>query len=746
MPLEKGLHLTIKKLGYYDKTIEMQFADNSTNIDAGIVYLLEKIFEIDEIIIIPHDKFVTQKFDRTVFKITDDRKASATSIFDLLKPLPGIIISEDGNVKFKGTIADFNIDDQPLNLHYPKIEMIPIANIEKIELISGSTRGTGSGKGGIINIKMKKSNTEGFSGLYSLQAATINFKELNNSNGFANMNFKNNNIVYFTNISQTNSFNYNEIVSDGQLTHKSGTYLTNDCYNNNTRYNDASAQIGAVYSGWHKTKMVISGSLYYDRNNDIIDNTHKQTTITGNPYNEYRTDATHRPKNRLFSIGTFFTHTFDSLGTELSCGFAFENLSSGIFSSDKYTYQYLEANQVDNYTRYVENNNSTNYNLFYGSIYYNHAIRKNSRWNCGWQGWFYPNRILIDKYKLDETDNLPLSKTIKSAEQEQILFWRIGSELKKWKLDAGISVQLNNALAQNTRYLSTNKDTIISVNKKFINFLPSATISYSLGKSKELQMTYDRSVLPPYHEQFVDFVNKHDPLNWTNGNPSLQQVNYNNCYLGFLINEEKWNLSSNLFLSLTNNNIRKVKYPYTESISLTIPENIGKTQIIGSDVSSWIAVKKHIDLTLSTSIYYTSIDASNLVNKIESYQLTEDNLKRDMFGFNVKVSTFIKFSETSSGNFHFSYNSKNVSHMGYTLPYISSYVDFSKKLFSKKLLVSARINNLFGDLIKRGSRMSYLGLVQNTTDNSSYYKRSFSLKLQYTFNNGDRGTKNIRTR
>ena len=157
------------------------------------------------------------------------------------------------------------------------------------------------------------------------------------------------------------------------------------------------------------------------------------------------------------------------------------------------------------------------------------------------------NKWDIEQNFINNIDNFPANKTIKADEQEQLFFLRVGSLIRKWKIDGGLSLQLDKAIAYHKRYNDNNLDTVIMVNKTFANLLPSITISFTIDSTKEVKFTYDRSVMPPYHEQFVNFINRQDPQNWTTGNPGLTTETYNNLYLGFTHSNEKVNINSDIF-------------------------------------------------------------------------------------------------------------------------------------------------------------------------------------------------------
>lgn len=144
---------------------------------------------------------VINKFDRKVFPISEIKKSSANTVLDLLRTLPGVVVDEDGNIRYKGAEATILVDEHPLDQIYASVEIIPVEQIEKIELIDPAMRTGGTGRGGIINFVLKKAKNDGLSGLLSANASTLKFNKLDNYRAFANINYKVKNWVFFINSS-----------------------------------------------------------------------------------------------------------------------------------------------------------------------------------------------------------------------------------------------------------------------------------------------------------------------------------------------------------------------------------------------------------------------------------------------------------------------------------------------------------------------------------------------------------------
>ncbi|MFH0894044.1 MAG: carboxypeptidase regulatory-like domain-containing protein, partial [Bacteroidota bacterium] len=138
-----------------------------------------------------------QTFNKKIFLMDDKRTAGAQTALDLLKTLPSVTIDEEGNVKFRGQSPTILVDNQPYHLLYPKLEMIPAANCDKVEFIEPSARFASSV--GTINIKLKKPKEKGLSGAIYANAGTWDFKKASNYYSGMNINYKYKKLILFAN-------------------------------------------------------------------------------------------------------------------------------------------------------------------------------------------------------------------------------------------------------------------------------------------------------------------------------------------------------------------------------------------------------------------------------------------------------------------------------------------------------------------------------------------------------------------
>ncbi|MEI7597202.1 MAG: TonB-dependent receptor [Bacteroidota bacterium] len=721
-------YLYIKCMGYYDKNIlinEFKLSKNSK------IYLgqSQTILKGAEISAKPISTQVL--FDRKSYSISDAKASSSLNIFDILRTIPGIVIDENNNIKAKGMTATIYVDDQPSQFIYPKIEMMPTSNIYKIEVIDASTYGGNTGA--IINIKMKQTLTDGLSGVLSGSGGTIDTKQIDKSKFFSNLNFKAKKIVFFNNFNVENIKKYNNSYTDGLLSYNNNSFQQSDTMKQKSKSNQYFDMLGCK-SITQKT-LFLFGIGLFGNNNATNNQAINSLSLENNPYDKYRTNEINKSQYKGGGASLFFLHYLDSLKRSIKASISFQNNTNNDKSNTLF-YQ-LFSNGLNNDSTPNFNVNSLNVkNTIFSDILFNCPFKSDLRWNVGLSSIAVLNLNDDEKYYREDVLFKPNSKRTKVSSQDHNLFSRFGGTYKKWKFDGGINMLLNTLDANYMRCLTNLKDTTISIRSEYTLFQPSATISYPIDSLQDIKISYTKTENTPDYYQLCEFIDKSSSRNWSVGNSNLKPVQFHNFYLGYSINKDAWNFSSEAFYSITNNEISNINYLYNEFISINKPVNIASKRNIGIDLSSWFLFKKKHDVNISGSLFHSIIEANSFANNYE--------VKKKNIGYNIKLSFNGKINKTTSYAMFVNYISKEITLNGYDYSYINSSINITKKLFNNKWYISLGIKNLFDDLTKNGSYTNYMGINQTTIEDATFQKRLFFIGIQYNLNKGDRGTKDYK--
>lgn len=157
---------------------------------------------ISELTVVSSKPFVQTLVDKTVLNISARPSLAGQNVLDILKSAPGVVVDPNENIQMGGKSGvTVMIDDRNTQLAAQDLaqllKSIDADNIKEIEIISNpSARFDAAGNAGIINIKLKKSISNGLNG--SVSGSYVQSTHARTS-GTANMNLRKNNWNFFAN-------------------------------------------------------------------------------------------------------------------------------------------------------------------------------------------------------------------------------------------------------------------------------------------------------------------------------------------------------------------------------------------------------------------------------------------------------------------------------------------------------------------------------------------------------------------
>lgn len=174
--------ISVSFLGYNSYSEEVLVGELNTNFDLGKIALKSSSKSIDEITVKGQKSEVSAGMERKSFEMDDNIAQSGGSVLDAMKTMPGVTVDQEGKVILRGSDkVVVLIDGKQSSLtgfgNQKGLDNIPVANIEKIEIINNpSAKYDAAGMAGIINIIYKKEKENGFNGdigfAYGLGALT----------------------------------------------------------------------------------------------------------------------------------------------------------------------------------------------------------------------------------------------------------------------------------------------------------------------------------------------------------------------------------------------------------------------------------------------------------------------------------------------------------------------------------------------------------------------------------------------
>jgi Outer membrane protein beta-barrel family/Carboxypeptidase regulatory-like domain len=370
-----------------------------------------------------------------------------------------------------------------------------------------------------------------------------------------------------------------------------------------------------------------------------------------------------------FSNNILFRHKFKKTGRTITLGW---NNSFGNSNSDGFTFSENEilrqnGSLIRRFSQNQQNIQKTNNNnnIFTTSFTESFGLNKLLELNYA----YTHNISKSDKETYDydngsgkyDSPNLLLTNDFKNL----FLAHRFGANFriqeKKYNYQFGLSVQ-QSTLESDSYLASTGKDSVSRAS--YVNYFPTANFNYTPGKNKNLRFRYNGRTNQPSISQLQNVLDVSDPLNYSIGNPELEQEfthNVNLNYNTFNILTFKF-VAANLSYTATSNKIVNSIDTVSRGIQLSKPVNVNGYSRINSFVTLGIPFKnpklKGSSVNFTNNLSYTK-DVSLLYKQLntgKTFTVNQGagvNINKDKIEFGVKANlmyTNIKYSVNTELN------------------------------------------------------------------------------------------------
>jgi len=376
-------------------------------------------------------------------------------------------------------------------------------------------------------------------------------------------------------------------------------------------------------------------------------------------------------------------------------------------------------------------------NHMYCKLFYNHPISKNTRWTISYNMDGYFGTVDKSDYYFDDVLIIPFVKEDKSDEWKHNLSYRFGSMIGKFKLDAGFALSYEHYDGSYRRYNQNNEDTLQLLIKNYFSMQPSLNVYYCINDDSQIKSTFSKSSKAPYIFQLCDFVDTSSAYSWSSGNSMLEPVTSYSMYLGYSLTKKKFNFSSDLFYSVSDNEISRVTRPITSLLYFSKYENASSSNTLGIEISSWFYMSKKISISLSGSLF--SVSFKNNVDDPTWINSDNNSLR---YGGYVKANARYRLKNYSL-SFYSTYNSREFNYSGYQNDWITSSFIINRNFQKNKINVSLGVYNIYDDLIKHGEHSESYGVISDTRSYSTKYKAMLYFSFRYNIVEGDRDTQNL---
>jgi outer membrane receptor protein involved in Fe transport len=717
-------YMKISYVGFDSKYVDISLDNNSKLKDMGLISLVPGSTQTGNVIVEAEKPQVQFSGGKTIINIDKNIVNSNGSAFDILKNTPSLEITADGQVKLRGS-TNFRIlidgkkaggdASDPGTL----LKQIPASSLENIEIITNpSAKYDAEGSGGIINLIAKRKKDDGLNGLVS-----GNFGSEDRYNTSVNMNYKED----FVNIFGSYDFQ-REINNTNQL-------LTRDDY-----LIDASRLLNLDSKIRHQY-YVNSGKLGSDF---YIDNSNKLTL-----YGTYKYVSQGQSANMLYNnsvnnkqtelISRTMNLSQPNTGWDLVANYVknFEKNGMTLTFDGYYSYWGLDMNNLYNQKQYlVEGNPQQPYifsqkNFFNSNINYYalqtdfvYPISESSKIETGLKAElnsFDSDYKLYNSQGISNEWNIDTSYSVffKNTEDIYAVYFQLSDKISDFEYSLGLRSELtyHNSKIERTGYQDKND---------YIDYFPSASLSYSLDQSNQIQLSYSSRISRPQAFSYNPVKQIKDPFNVVIGNPALKPEHTDSYELGYIFSFGKHTINPVVFYKFAKDNIfMSAALSPTENVMYMTYNNDSDGEFYGTDLNYQGQLAEGLNLNLNFSYYMQNqyVHKGNL--KYTNGEYTWDGR------FSVSYYILKNLVAQASGAFY----PETVTPLGKRYGY--QYVDFAVKydFWDRTASLNFRATDPFESL-------SYGGLARGNDFllNNNYYPQSrhFSLGFSYKINNYNR--------
>jgi iron complex outermembrane receptor protein len=470
---------------------------------------------------------VEVKADKMIVNVEGTINATGSDALELLRKSPGVMVDKDDNLSVSGKNGvQVFIDGRPTPLSGQDLanylKTLQAAQIEAIEIINNpGARYEAAGNAGIINIKLKKNKSFGTNGSVN---AGYNQGYYPKYNGGFSLNYRNQNINLFGNYNYNHSENRSTISivrtvldtlfdqhSTSRFTMNSHSFkagidytinkqssvgvIVNGMFADPTMFNDSRTPI--VYQPTKTTDRILQAQNYGDMKRNNL-NFNLNYNYTGKEGKSLILNADHG----MYDISTDQLQPnsyFNPAGNVLLNSVIYQ-----MYSPTKINASSLKADYEQNFAKGKLG--------FGGKFNYTTTDNDFQRFNFDQSG-------TVKSLDNDRSNRFKYTENINAG------YVNYNRALKGFMVQAGLRVEntisegVSTGLKQNGNGYTA---TLSSFDRSYVDFFPSAAITYNKNPMKQWNLTYSRRIDRPAYQDLNPFEFKMDEYTFQKGNINLR--------------------------------------------------------------------------------------------------------------------------------------------------------------------------------------------------------------------------------
>lgn len=709
--------LTISSVG--KESIVKPITLNSSNkvADLGNIYITDSKNELGNVTVTAQKPLVKVDLDKIEYDVKSDPESKTNKVLDMLRKVPLVTVDGQDKIEVNGS-SNFKIyvNGKPSNLISTNpgqvLKSMPASVIKNIEVITNpGAKYDAEGVGGILNIVMDDN-----SGMQGYTVSLNSGVDTRSANGGVYAIVQKNKLTLSTNFNVNKGFknemkdeNYRENFLDN-----TNKYLKQ----NGVADNFYSGMYGSVEASYEfSKKSLLSGSFNLYGGDNTVNST--QSTVMQNSLFQDQYSYTYyndkKMKYKYLEGKVDFQHNFRTPGEMLILSFRVSNtpvVDDNLLSID-------DPNRQFSYTKRKTNAEMKSPDFTY-QIDYTKPMFKTGSFETGVK--YISRSNISNSFAQITTDNINWVQDKESSvdykHMQDILagYFSYSQKFGKFSAKAGLRYEYTGL---NVTYVGKN-----DVNRKFNDWVPSGSISYSLAPTQTLRLSYNMGIRRPsiwYLNPYKDLSN---PSVITYGNEKLDSEKNHSFILNYSTFSQKFNLNMGLGHSFVNNSIQQYSFLNSNGIMEMTYDNIGRARNTSlTAYVSWL-IFPQTRFTLNEALSYKVIES---VQGIANANAIGKNSGFENSLFGSIQQTFPKSLVLSlNGGFSTSRIGLQGASTGFTHYTLSLNKSFLKE---DRLTIGAYATNIFEKYVGFGNNSRTPNFAQST---KTYFPmRSFGISVSY---------------
>lgn len=709
--------LSITAMGYATYLSDSLVFDGGQSLQLPTIRLkANQGINLNEVSVAAQKKTIEYKNGNVIVNIQGTALAMGNTVYDLLKRLPGVTVSED-NITIQGKggvkiLIDGKLQQvsgqQLINI----LKSMNASQIDKIEVLKKPpVKYDAAGTGGMINIKTNKLKLVGFSG--SVFASHSQGFYGNPSGGFT-LNYKGRKVNFFSGFTAAkewrrmyeefdNEFNY-----DGTTTTTQGRYITKEHHHSET-YN-----LGADWFINKNNSIGIKMNGAFGMGNiDNVSTTNFSDTLLG--YQKLILNS-NKPNPWIYpEFNINAEHLFDTTGTALRFS-ANYNPYWDIYAAN-FNNQSLDADNQQVATPSIfKTSNTLTFQNTSALLDFEKEFKKEFKLETGIK---HSYQEMGSDYYLkyqnnqtgDYTTDTAFSNVFTYYQNISAVYVNLSKQYKKFSFQAG-------ARGENTIIHTVSKSNGLGFDRQYFNLFPLVSIDFKKSDDHTFSLAYNKRVNRPDYNLFNPFTIFLNTQTLHKGNPFLKpeyshDFSFNYSYKSWMNHSINYTRLVNAFMGYNTQNDSTKSY-INSAANLKWADIYSYNLFIQKDLTKWWTIN------LNATVF--GVYGTGIINHLPysfSYIAFNPNLYSRMAlkkGYAIEVNAF--------------YLTPFLEGIYYTQARSSVSIALKKSFLDDKLSVSLAVNDVFWGEIRR-THVKYQNI--NMTGYQTFDTRRLNISINYNF-------------